>query len=604
MPEAAAPISADTENGPITEGVFGGAAIASWSADADGTVASAPITVIGPVSRVGVWLEVLGATTPSVDVRAGWANGQTGPWVRMAALHSEATHRVLGADLDTAATVLQFRALASEIANIQTMRWVATVPLTPQALSGAVVDPTASSPVLPRSDWAATAARCGATDTIVERVTLHTLPGPSAGGDPTAFLRALQAFDRGGRGWCDVRASYLVTSTGVFMGRGSNRTGLGDGQDGGRVAVAMVGCTTDPESQSNLRHLLTHLITQGKLTAADQLSATVRGTCDDAAWVDTTVIAWLDTDPFAVAPPPPPPPPPMGGRIIGKVWDASTGSVTDGTAVVGARVNCDCGESTTTDAAGAFALTVNAGMHVLTVTKADFVTATRSVDVAAGSDRVVDVALEPVDVPSPGISVIDHSFLIDHWGGNDVDPMGFPETQDGFQAYLDGVGVTHFAAWEYVVPNNQTVADRCGFTILLPDRSMWRRAAALGLLADELRELVDEPVTLRNWWRPPCYNQGVGGAANGDHPDGDALDLDFRSERSRADAQRHLCDAYWRRDIVDAGDIAPGSNLDPRLNMSIGLGGATIHLGLLSRNGRRYWKYSSYSTLSNSGNCW
>lgn len=76
------------------------------------------------------------------------------------------------------------------------------------------------------------------------------------------------------------------------------------------------------------------------------------------------------------------------------------------------------------------------------------------------------------------------------------------------------------------------------------------------------------------------------------------------SARSRADAQEYLCEEYWKKDLVAPEEIEPSSNLDPRLNMSIGLGGVTIHLGLLSRNGHRYWKYSSYQTLSNSGDCW
>ncbi len=194
--------------------------------------------------------------------------------------------------------------------------------------------------------------------------------------------------------------------------------------------------------------------------------------------------------------------------------------------------------------------------------------------------------------------------MIDRMSGSDADPFNYPETRTGFQEYLDAVGVTFFSAAEYIAPNNVSVAASCGYSELLPPRTMWRRAGALGLLADELRTVVGESVTLRNWWRPACYNAGVGGAAGGDHPDADALDLDFQSARSRADAQRYLCTNYWAPDYVPASDIAPGANVSRQLNLSVGLGGVSIHLGLLSDNGRRFWKYGSYVQQSNSGSCW
>ena len=83
-----------------------------------------------------------------------------------------------------------------------------------------------------------------------------------------------------------------------------------------------------------------------------------------------------------------------------------------------------------------------------------------------------------------------------------------------------------------------------------------------------------------------------------------AVDLDFLSATSRAIAQEFLCTNYWNEDIVGPEEIAPGANLDPRLNMSVGLGGVTIHLGVLSAGGRRHWYYDSYSAQPNSGNCW
>jgi len=231
---------------------------------------------------------------------------------------------------------------------------------------------------------------------------------------------------------------------------------------------------------------------------------------------------------------------------------------------------------------------------------------------SADAGAVEDAGGHTVDAGAPVddagdsnlVDVIDHAFLVEHFGGTVVDATDYTDDIDGFQAFLDDTGVQFFSANEITTPHNASAAAGCGYQILLPDQDMWARIAALALFSDELRALVDEPVYMRNWWRPPCYNSAVGGAAGGDHPDGDAVDLDFQSATSRALAQRHLCEVYWAQDIVAAEDIAPGADLDPRLNMSVGLGGATIHLGVLSERGRRHWTYSSYSVQPNQGTCW
>ncbi len=202
------------------------------------------------------------------------------------------------------------------------------------------------------------------------------------------------------------------------------------------------------------------------------------------------------------------------------------------------------------------------------------------------------------------VDEIDHEFLIDHLGGDPVDAFDFGPDLDSFQLYLDAVGVQYTNAIEIVEPYNPAAAAGCGLAILLPERDQWEKIGALALFTDELTDLVGEPIFMRNWWRPPCYNAAVGGAPNGDHPDADAVDLDFLSPGSRALAQQFLCETYWDQDIVLPEQIAPGSDLDPRLNMSVGLGGITIHLGVLSAGGRRSWTYDSYTEEPNSGTCW
>lgn len=203
------------------------------------------------------------------------------------------------------------------------------------------------------------------------------------------------------------------------------------------------------------------------------------------------------------------------------------------------------------------------------------------------------------------VTEIDHAFLIAHFGGDaTVSAFDFVEDEDGLQLYLDAVGVQHVTAPDLVEPYNVEAAEMCGFDLLLPPQEEWKKAAALALFTDVLTELVGEPIFLRNWWRPPCYNDAVGGAAGGDHPDADAVDLDFSSNTTRAIAQGFLCDTYWNMDIVAPEQIAPGSDLDPRLNLSVGLGGVTIHLGVLSAGGRRFWYYDSYTSEPEGSDCW
>ena len=566
-----------------------------------------PLILEGPASRVALLIE-LHDQQEEVElwVQAGWSNGQFGPWVQLELQWSEGRQRVLAASLNTSATELKLRLRQPE--RLFSLSVYAALPLAPSVRGGEQADIASATTTgaLNRAEWGATPAVCGAPGTTVDRVQLRGSPKASVSTE--AGLRALQAVDKLGLLWCDLRASYTIDSESSWVGRAPRQAPQRSTQDAEtRLEVLVVGCEDKQTARASLQRLLNGLI-DGRIIKPQTQYSIGKGGCENSSWLQEELDAWLATKPFAPVleppPPPPPPPPPMKGALRGVLWDSSTGDMSSGTRLEAVEVVCSCGVTARSASDGSWSFTADPGDYVIGFSKMGFVTENRTVTVVADEEESLTVGLQPEVVMNPGVSVIDHDFLIEHWGGQAVDPMQYPQTQAGFQQYLDAVGVTHFAAWEYVVPNNQTVASNCGYSILLPDRSIWPRGAALGLLADRLRALVAEPVTLRNWWRPPCYNAGVGGAAGGDHPDADALDLDFRNNRSRADAQRFLCDTYWNQDIVAPGDIAPGSGLNPRLNMSLGLGGVTMHLGLLSRNGRRFWKYNSYTTESNSGNCW
>ena len=290
----------------------------------------------------------------------------------------------------------------------------------------------------------------------------------------------------------------------------------------------------------------------------------------------------------------------------GETHDAESNEETE-TEILGFVVNgqgaladvdvvCSCGQQTRTDPDGQWGLTLVEGAHTLTFSRDDHEVLTLDINTSDTDEQWREVHLQ-----AHLVEVVDHEFLIRHFGGDVVETFAYEETINGFQEFLDATGVVFFSAQEISTPNNQRAASDCGYVNLLPPRGSWHKMAALGMFSDELRSLVGEPIAMRNWWRPPCYNNAVGGAAGGDHPDADAVDLDFRSSASRALAQGFLCENYWSRNIVSSDESANGRAV--RLNMSVGVGGNTIHLGLLSSRGRRSWRYGSYFNVAGDGNC-
>ena len=165
------------------------------------------------------------------------------------------------------------------------------------------------------------------------------------------------------------------------------------------------------------------------------------------------------------------------------------------------------------------------------------------------------------------------------FGGRVVDPKSFPFSQSGFQSYLDATGVKYFSSKEMTMPHRVAKANKAGFSILLPPYKWWPRGAALAKLADILRNLVNRPVRMRNWWRPTEYNQLVGGAKNSDHIPAKGIDLDYQNRGDRRKAEKFLMN--FRKQ-------------NPWIQMSLGLGARTTHIGLLTKRGERTWTYKSY----------
>jgi hypothetical protein len=166
-------------------------------------------------------------------------------------------------------------------------------------------------------------------------------------------------------------------------------------------------------------------------------------------------------------------------------------------------------------------------------------------------------------------------------GGNVVDPMVYPENVNGFQAFLKASAVNGISAADLTRPNHPEVATRLGFPTFLPPRSWWPRGAALALLTQSIETRIGAAVHVRNWWRPPAYNTdpAVGGAKNGDHPTANAVDLDYPSVAARMSAELYL------RSLEKTA---------PWMQLSLGLGAQTTHIGLDSPRGHREWHYAGW----------
>ncbi len=153
-----------------------------------------------------------------------------------------------------------------------------------------------------------------------------------------------------------------------------------------------------------------------------------------------------------------------------------------------------------------------------------------------------------------------------------------PREFGNFMASL-GVG-RHFTVKEVCEPNDSSAAEETGYTWLVPPPPTWPVVAVILWIADEMRDLVDAPVNMRSLWRPFSYNVQVAKSTiESDHPNACGTDLDFKNEEDREKAMHWLC-----------GFIS----LNPLLRVSVGIGKKTLHVGVLSPQGRRHWTYDSF----------
>jgi hypothetical protein len=204
--------------------------------------------------------------------------------------------------------------------------------------------------------------------------------------------------------------------------------------------------------------------------------------------------------------------------------------------------------------------------------------------VLCSASSLRSTSVRSTSVPSTQPDV--YARFIREFGGSVVNPEVYPQTVEGFQSYLKASGVNAIPARELTAPNHPEVAARLGYRDFLPPHEWWVRGAALALLTQGIQGQTQAAVRVRNWWRPAAYNADpkVGGAKNGDHPTANAFDLDYGSTTERMRAELYLRNLARRC---------------PWLNLSLGLGALTTHVGIGSPRGHREWHYAGWRPAVN-----
>jgi len=183
-----------------------------------------------------------------------------------------------------------------------------------------------------------------------------------------------------------------------------------------------------------------------------------------------------------------------------------------------------------------------------------------------------------------------YSKIIRQFQKNEIEAKNFKRTETGFQNYLNQMGIKYFSSKEIATPHSENDAEKCGIENLLPPQCAWKNGGALLSIFEKLRETVKAPIIFRNWWRPTCYNSLVEGAKASDHLLAKSMDIDFKSPKDRAIAQKLICNELWKK-----GE-----------NIQVGIGCNSLHVGLQSPRGKRFWVYGSMQgcPVKSLDKCW
>jgi len=185
--------------------------------------------------------------------------------------------------------------------------------------------------------------------------------------------------------------------------------------------------------------------------------------------------------------------------------------------------------------------------------------------------------------------ILEYGFIVQKLGGKIKDPSIYKKTMSGLQDFLNETGIKNFTAYEISHPGNMKRAKSCGIKNLIPPRGCWLRTAALSLLAENIRNELKQKVKINSHYRTKCYNKKLGGSKRSEHLEARSIDLSYQSPEFRKIAMNYMCKNFWKDDVFGLTGIK-----NSKLNFSIGIGYKYTHIGLGSKNGRRYWLYKSF----------
>jgi hypothetical protein len=202
---------------------------------------------------------------------------------------------------------------------------------------------------------------------------------------------------------------------------------------------------------------------------------------------------------------------------------------------------------------------------------------------ASSDDKTVCASIAPGELES-------YSRIIARFNKVSASSKNLKRDKSGLQTFLNQTGVRYFSSTEIMTPHEESDALKCGLENLIPHQCIWPAGAAMLSIFDKIRELIGGPIIFRNWWRPSCYNELVAGAKASDHVLAKSMDIDFKTPHDRAVAQKFICEELWKK-----GE-----------NVQVGIGCNSLHIGLGSPKGKRYWLYESIQDcpVKTLDHCW
>lgn len=118
-----------------------------------------------------------------------------------------------------------------------------------------------------------------------------------------------------------------------------------------------------------------------------------------------------------------------------------------------------------------------------------------------------------------------------------------------FTDWFNAQGFRHFGAHEFT---RYFGAVRKGVKNSAPPKKLWKHVVPTLQVVDDLRESFGQPCTILSSYRSPDYNRTVGGAAQSQHLQFNALDITIKGVSAKRVYERLL---QWRSEGRFKGGI-------------------------------------------------